>query len=183
MDLTQGRRSQDRRHRSVAGSSNAGPHGSRDRRIRGERRSGTERRHEYVEKRRRERAPVKQGSVAEFKRPRLFNIGKARIAGRARIVEISSGGLTIQYAGYRMWPLDFRRLTIVVDEDQLVIEDLPITVVTDYKVDHTPDGVPVRRCGLKFDTLSKAAIAGITHFIKHYTIESRLRPALSEAAA
>lgn len=136
----------------------------------------------YVEKRRRDRAPVKHGSVAEFKRPRLFNIGKARVAGRARILEISPGGLTIQYAGHRMWPLDFSKLTIAVHQDRLIIEDLPVKVVTDYQIDQTQEGVPVRRCGLKFDALSKAAIAGITHFIQHYTLENPLYPPLSEVA-
>jgi ribosomal protein L20 len=131
-----------------------------------------------IEKREHQRFKVKEGTFAEFHKPRLFKLGKSRIIASVPIVDISYKGLAFQYTDRNMWSHNFNELSISRIADEIKIDKVPYKAVSDFiKSDFAKD-IVLRRCSTKFGELTPAQISQFDHFIQYYTTGSDQRSGL-----
>ena len=134
-----------------------------------DRRSGKDRRQDYDEQRKQARSKLKKVAFVVLKQPRPLKLLNPRTIKFAVILDISFGGLRAQYVGTDMFPYNHEKLSIVTDDDLLQIEDIPFKIITDYKYTRLPDNTYLRRCGVKFVTLSDNHKQQLHQLIRDYS--------------
>jgi c-di-GMP-binding flagellar brake protein YcgR len=172
---TSGRRQIDDRRKKDLGYDDSHPVFKWERRTVMDRRQAVDRRKKYIEKRKGLRFKAKGGLVAEFHKAQLFSFGRKRATWPAEVLDISPNGIRLQYLGRGMQSPKFKKLSVGLLENNLQVADLPFKVITDYKVANHPQGGQVRRCGLKFESLSNDQKTRLSYFIEHWTLDSGSR--------
>ena len=124
---------------------------------------------DFIEKRKHRRFKVEKGTVVEFYKPRLFNLGKPRVFKSAPITDISMGGLAFQYIDNVIWMQQFKELSISKPSDKIQIDHLPYEVVSDFTISTLPDDRFIRRCSIKFENLAPEQKSQLDHFLQHHT--------------
>jgi hypothetical protein len=104
----------------------------------------------FAELRKQNRFKIREGIVAAFQKPRLFNLGRPRIVKTASIIDINKRGLSFQYISHKMWPTDFNKLLILQTTDEIEIDNVPYVVISDFKALNFTKSKPIRKCGVKF---------------------------------
>ncbi len=127
----------------------------------------------FVERRRMKRFKVKEGTFAEFHKPRLFKLGKSRIIKSIPIIDISLKGLAFQYTDRNMWSPNFNELSISRIADEVKIDKVPYKAVSDYSISNVANSTFLRRCSVKFGELTPAQKSQLNHFIQNHTIGNR----------
>lgn len=84
-----------------------------------------------------------------------------------RILDISEGGLAFSYVGHAALPTAGYFLEIV--DQSFHLDKVPVTVVSDSPLH--PDYGSIRRCGLKFNRLTRDQKDKILHFIKSHAVQ------------
>jgi len=130
-------------------------------------------REDFVERRRQNRVAIKEEAFVELYKPRLFKLGKPRIANSASIIDISSGGLSFQYTDRHMWSPDSYELSISTTADKRKIEGVPFKAVSDYPISRLSNSKFIRRRGVKFGELTQNKKFQLDHLIKNHTIVDR----------
>ncbi len=114
---------------------------------------------------------VKEGTIVEFRKPRLFKFLKHRLVKFAPIIDISKGGLAFQYIDDRMWPDEFNTLSIKRTSEELEIDNIPIRIVSDRAISSLSGAMFIRRCGIKFDELATFQKSQINSFLSLHTLD------------
>jgi hypothetical protein len=127
----------------------------------------------FIERRKRKRSKAKEGTLAEFHKPRLFKFGKSRIVKSAPIVDISLKGLAFQYTGRNMWSPNFNELSISRIADEVKIDKIPYQAVSDFSISNAANSIFLRRCSVKFGELTPAQKSQLANFIQNQTISDR----------
>ena len=125
---------------------------------------------DFVELRRHTRAKIKGEAFVGFTKPRLFKLGKPRIAYSAAIIDISGGGLAFEYTGHHMLSPDFYKLSISTTADKIKIDEVPFKAVSDFPISRLSKSKFIRRRGVKFGELTPNKIFQLDAFIKNHTI-------------
>ena len=160
----------DRREYLTKGSSHALDKTVMDNRADKERRSGKDRRCDYEEQRNSVRYKLNIGASVHLKQQRSFKLLRPQIKKFA-LVDISLGGLRAQYVASDMYPYKQDALSIVTKDGKVKIEDIPFKIITDYKYTRLPDDSYLRRCGIKFGTLSGSHKQKLNQLIRDYSEE------------
>jgi ribosomal protein L20 len=126
-----------------------------------------------IEKRKHQRFKVKEGTFAEFHKPRLFKLGKSRIIKSVPIIGISYKGLTFQYTDRNMWSHNFNELSISRIADEVKIDKVQYKAVSDFIISDFAKSIVLRRCSIKFGELTPAQRFQLDHFIQDYTTGDR----------
>jgi hypothetical protein len=161
----------DRRDYSIDtnGSSAASNSNQIDTRTGIDRRSGSDRRCDYDEQRKAVRSKLKTGAFVILKQPRLFKRLKPHKIKFAVILDISFGGLRAQYVCSDIFPYKSDVLSIVTDDGIVKIEDIPFKIITDYKFTRLPDNTYLRRCGIKFGSLTDSHKLQLNQLMRDYS--------------
>jgi hypothetical protein len=125
---------------------------------------------DYKEKRKHSRFKVKKGTVVEFYKPRLFNLGKPRVFKSAPIIDISLGGLAFQYIDKETWLQKVKELSVSNPSDEIQIDHLPYEVISDFMISTLPDDTFIRRCSIKFENVPPGQKFQLDNFIQYHTI-------------
>lgn len=82
------------------------------------------------------------------------------------VIDISANGLSFAYTGWEDWT---DRKTQLLDffDGETFIERLPVEIVSDIDMG-SPDGMPLRRVGVKFQQLSPDQTRLIEHYLSKY---------------
>jgi hypothetical protein len=134
-----------------------------------ERRSGKDRRHDYIEKRKINRVKLKPETFVTFSYPkylRLICIGKKCIA---MINDISVMGLSAHYLASDIFNYKNNLLAIETKDSTFSIDNIHFKVISDYTVIYLPGRKQIRRCGIKFENTSDSQIDLINQLIKLYS--------------
>ncbi len=123
----------------------------------------------FAELRKQNRFKIREGIVAAFQKPRLFNLGRPRIVKTASIIDINRSGLAFQYISHKMWPTDFNKLLISQTTDEIEIDNVPYEVVSDFKASSFTKSKPIRKCGVKFGELTLNQTILLNHLLMSYT--------------
>lgn len=82
------------------------------------------------------------------------------------IMDISEGGLSFRYLGQKLNSSEVKEISLY-HNDQLIVGDLPIKAVSDYRL--RDDMVPVRRGSVCFKDLGPEKLSKLELFIQKYT--------------
>ncbi len=82
------------------------------------------------------------------------------------IVDISEGGLSFRYLGQKLKRSKVNKISLYHNYD-LIIEDIPIKTVSDYRLRDSL--VPVRRSSVCFKSLSNEQLSRLETFIQNFT--------------
>jgi hypothetical protein len=123
----------------------------------------------FAELRKQNRFKIREGIIVAFQKPRLFNLGRPRIAKTASITDINRRGLAFQYMSHKMWPADFNKLSILQTTDEIEIDNVPYEVVSDFKASNFTKSNPIRKCGVKFGELTLNQTILLNHLLLGYT--------------
>lgn len=116
---------------------------------------------EQEDRRRHKRYRVKEGALAL-----IDNIP-------GTIVDISSGGLTVNYIVFGKEPADQLRLDIFLSGEEFYLRDLPARLVNSAssgKSGATGGSIQVKRYGLQFGELTEHQKSTLRYFILHNTV-------------
>ena len=118
-----------------------------------------------------ERLGIKPGASVAVKKSFMFGFGTFRIIHSAVILDISLNGMRVEYKAPTIWSFKFDKLTIKTHNQEFLIEDIPSKIIFDSMRYRLPDRGCVRRCGIKFGSLSYLQRTQMTIFIREYAIE------------
>ena len=82
------------------------------------------------------------------------------------IMDISEGGLSFRYLGQKLKRSDIKKISLY-HNDKLIIDDLPIKTVSDYRL--RDNIVPVRRGSIRFKELDSEQLSKLEAFIQGFT--------------
>jgi len=101
----------------------------------------------------------------------LITVARSLFAIPAKILNISLGGLGLQYLGDTPWGKEANQLDILKIGDSLHLSKLPFQVVYDRKESYNSPGdqKSTRLCGLKFGGLSEEQQQQLTDLLSQHT--------------
>lgn len=126
------------------------------------------------------RFKIKGSAIVLLQKPRLMNIGKPKTVELGPVVDISMGGLAVQYMENKKRSLDGDLLSIQVPDNGVKLDGLRFKVVSDRVLATLPDGRKIHNCCIQFQQLSAYQSFQLESFIKghahHGAGERRNRP-------
>jgi hypothetical protein len=123
----------------------------------------------FVERRIWHRFRVNDIARVDFATPHMFNVIKPSVARSPLIIDTSRAGLSFIYEDNQIRPTDFDRLSIVMDANKIVVEDLPYQVVSDDPIFPHHNATFARRCGVSFGQLTSTQRCQLDRFIRNHT--------------
>jgi hypothetical protein len=101
----------------------------------------------------------------------LITVARSLYAIPAKILNISLGGLGLQYIGDTHWGKEADQLDILMIGDSLHLSKLPFQVVYDREESYNSpvDRKSTRLCGLKFGRLSEEHQQQLNELLSHHT--------------
>lgn len=81
------------------------------------------------------------------------------------IMDISEGGLSFRYLGQKLKRSDIKKISLY-HNDKLIVDDLPIKTVSDYRL--RDNMVPVRRGSIRFKELDPEKLSKLEAFIQSF---------------
>lgn len=121
-----------------------------------------------VRRRKWKRFETKGGAVVLLNRP-YFNgwLGIKRVE-MGPIVNISMGGLAVQYVENKKRVGDYAEMSIYAPGDGIALDRLPFDIISDYEVARMPDGKIIRNRCVKFGPLTTYQTFQLEQFIKNH---------------
>lgn len=101
-------------------------------------------------------------------RPRLITLGKPRIIKLGPVIDISMGGLAVQYIETIERLKDSSKLSIIIPPNDIAVADIPFTTVTDVAIAELPDSREIRNRCLQFGKLLPRQTFQLEAFINKY---------------
>lgn len=120
-----------------------------------------------VDRRKHQRVKVKAGAIVAFKKTRFLNLFKPRFIPMGPIIDISRGGLAVQYIENVKKINASKALSILSTDGQVIFEDLPYTTILDEKIAVLPDSKVIRKWAIQFNELADDQIIQLEKFINN----------------
>ena len=79
------------------------------------------------------------------------------------VLDISDSGLAFSYAGWEKWPTKGIKLDIL--DQEFFMENIPISVIEDVRLDYESKELHLRRCGVEFTSLEADQRAILRQYI------------------
>jgi len=86
------------------------------------------------------------------------------------IVNISMGGLAVQYIENKTRMKKYKKLSIAVPGDNPILDQIQYEIIADYKIADLPDGKKIRNQCLKFRQMTSYHTFQLDDFIREYSI-------------
>jgi hypothetical protein len=119
-------------------------------------------------KRKHARYALNCGAEVNLNVSRLFGFGKEKKIKLGPVVDMSLNGMAIRYAVDQVDSFKAANLSIVMPGRGTLIEAIPFEIVNDCNLNDCPGAHPLRRCGLKFGTLSEDHLNRLKVIIQNY---------------
>jgi hypothetical protein len=117
------------------------------------------------------RFKVMGGSLVLLSKPRFMNIGKPRLIKMGPIIDISLGGISLQYVDSNKIPKECYELSISVPPDKIVLKDVPFEILSDVEIAELSDFRKIRNRSVRFGKLSSYQRFQLQSFIDKYSID------------
>ena len=124
-----------------------------------------------VSRRKWKRFRMTSGAIVMLNKPSLIGLGKPSYVELGPVVDISMGGLAIQYFNSKHRQIDCFELSLSLPGEGIKVEGLPFEIVTDFKVAQLPDGREIRKRCVQFGKLDSYKSFQLETFIKNNTSE------------
>ena len=108
-----------------------------------------------------------------LKKHRLIDIGKPSFVELGPIVDISMGGLAIQYVENKNRTVESDELAIALPSDGIKVEPIPFRIISDVEVATMPGGKTIRNRCVEFGKLSDYQSYQLKTFIQNHTVHTQ----------
>jgi hypothetical protein len=122
-----------------------------------------------TEKRIWRRFRVQVAATVCMRKLRLIEVGKPKFIPFGPLVDISKGGLMVQYIGNKERGEEFEELAVWVPSDRFMMGPFPFTVVMDKPIATIPGDKTIRKRSVKFRDMTPAQNHQLDVFIRKYT--------------
>ena len=113
------------------------------------------------------------GVLVLIRKPRFIEVGKPQMIEFGPLVDISMGGLAVNYVESKQRVVNSEELAITIASEGVKVERMPYTVVKDVEVATMPDGKKIRNRCVEFGILSDYQVFQLKSFIQAHTVEVR----------
>jgi len=104
-----------------------------------------------------------------LQKPRLMGfLGHTRIKF-GPIVNISIGGLAVQYIENKKRMKKYKELSIAVTKNQPILDRMPYEIIADYKIAELPDGKIIRNRCVRFQQMTSYHTFQLDDFIRQHS--------------
>lgn len=114
------------------------------------------------------RFPLKGVATALMRKFRLIEVGPPKYVEFGPIVDISRGGLAVQYIANKKRDFETDQMAISVPESGIVVAQIPFKVVSDIEISRMPDGKVIRKKSVQFGELTSRQEFRLEAFIQGY---------------
>jgi hypothetical protein len=118
------------------------------------------------------RYKIRGGALVMLSKPSVIKLGKPRLVKFGPILDISMGGLSVQYIDSRQRAVQTAALAIMSPVEGVKVQELPFTVIRDVQMAALPDERIIRVRNVEFGTLKSFQMYQLESFIKTYGYES-----------
>ena len=125
-----------------------------------------------IKKRKWDRFKIKGGAIVMLHKPRTLNFGKPKLVELGPIVDISWGGIAVQYIDSKERQIKSSELSISIPPDGIVLENIPFQTVSDVEIAELPDAKKIRRRNIKFEDMNQTQKAKLVGFLQNFTVRS-----------
>ena len=106
-----------------------------------------------------------------MRKTRFIEIGKPKLVEFGPIVDISMGGLAVQYLDNKSRVFESEELAISTTSDDIKVEAIPFKTLSDKEVSRIPGGKTIRNRCVEFGRLSAYQTYQLESFIKQNAAE------------
>ena len=114
---------------------------------------------------------VKGGALVMFHGTRLIKLGKSRLIKLGPVIDISMGGLAVQYIETSERLRDYSEISIIIPPNDIKLEEIPVKIVTDIEIAELPDSRKIRNRCFHFGKLTPYQVFQLESFIKNHVFE------------
>ena len=123
-------------------------------------------------RRRWKRFNINGSAIVMLHKPRLIDIGKPSLVQLGPVVDISMGGLSVQYFENKKRKLETDTLSIHVPDQGLVLEGMKFDVISDRIVAKLAEEKIIRSRCVSFRDQSRLQSYQLETFMKQFTLNS-----------
>lgn len=105
-------------------------------------------------------------------KPRTIKLGKPKLVELGPIVDISWGGIAVQYIDSKERQINSSELSISIPPDGIKVENIAFRTVSDVEVAELPDNKKIRRRNIKFEDMNQKQKAKLVSFLQNFTVRS-----------
>jgi len=124
-----------------------------------------------VRRRKWKRFKVKGSGIVLLRKTRLLEFGKPKLVEFGPIVDISMGGLAVQYMEDKNRTFDSDELAISATVDDVKVDPIPFKTISDKEVSHIPGGKAIRNRCVEFGKLNTYQAYQLESYIQENTAE------------
>jgi hypothetical protein len=108
------------------------------------------------------------GAVVLLNKPYLMGLGGIKRIEMGPVVNISMGGLAVQYIGNKKRAAKYSELSIYIPGEGIVLDNVPFETISDFELTRMPDEKIIRKRCVEFGTLTTYQIFQLEEFIKKH---------------
>ncbi len=121
-----------------------------------------------VRRRQWKRFKIKGSAIVMLNKPSLISLGKPRLIELGPVIDISMGGLAVQYIESKKRLTKCDELSINVPGKGIQLESIPFTVISDVEIAVMPDSTKIKNRCVQFGELSSYQAFQLEAFINKY---------------
>ncbi len=106
-----------------------------------------------------------------IQKSRWIEIGKPKLVQLGPVINISMGGLSVQYIENKKRVADSEVLAVSQSPGSLKVEPIPFRIVTDLEAARMPDGKKIRNRHVEFRKLTDYQSFQLESFIRKHTTD------------
>ena len=108
------------------------------------------------------------GAVVLLNKPQMKGILGTKRVELGPIVNISMGGLAVQYVENKQRSQEYSELSIYFPSEGIVLDEVPFEIISDFEITRLPDDKMIRKRCVKFGKLTTYQAFQLEEFIKKY---------------
>ena len=123
-----------------------------------------------AQRRKWKRFKIKGGAIVMLHRPRMMDLGRPKLIELGPIIDISLGGLSMQYVENKKRAIEATELSVSVASKGIALSGFGFRLVSDTAIAQLPDGKLIRNRCVEFTGISPQKRFQLESFINHFSI-------------
>jgi hypothetical protein len=121
-------------------------------------------------RRRWKRYKLKGGAIVLLHKPKLIEIGKPKLVELGPVIDISMGGLAVQYVESDKRMFESTELSVSIPSTGVLLSGIVFRQVSDQAIAELPDGKKIRNRSVEFINLNPQQNHRLETFIREYSL-------------
>lgn len=122
-----------------------------------------------IRRRKWKRFRINGSAIVLLHKPSLLGLGKPTFIEMGPIIDISLGGLAVQYVDSKKRQTECFELAISLPDKGMVLEGIPFEIILDREIATLPDARKIRKRCVEFGELNSYQSLKLEAFIKKHT--------------